>query len=239
MFVIGEFVQRLSRVFTDLTRITRWTGHALSKRRQLPLVRAANRNSLPEQTSANLLRIRRVWKNCGARQPAFAEVLHSRPNPPSRRSALRRPARWRRPVPCARQSVMHRVWDEGQELCHGLLRALIVASLIYQGVVGSAHLAFAAAAPDSAFAPAICSAYGAGALPADFPDQAPGQPDTQDNRTCSVCASNHQAAGSVLPPAADIDPPGLRANRHRARAHDQWPADRQPQVANSRAPPRS
>jgi len=47
---------------------------------------------------------------------------------------------------------MQRVRDDIQELCRGLLRALIVASLIYQGVVGSAHLAFVAAAPAAALA---------------------------------------------------------------------------------------
>jgi len=139
---------------------------------------------------------------------------------------------------CATRSVMQRVRDDIQELCRGLLRALIVASLIYQGVVGSAHLAFAAAVPAAAFAPVICSAYGAGALPTNLPRQAPDQPDLQDKRTCFVCASNHQAAGSVLLPVADINPPSLRATQSLDRAHDQWPADRQPQAANSRAPPR-
>jgi len=124
-----------------------------------------------------------------------------------------------------------------RQTIHDLYVAVVIATLIFQGVIGSAHLAFAAAALEGGPSPFICSVH---ASPSDpgIPGDAPEEPDPQGQRNCPVCASNHQAAGSLLLPVATVGRPLLRQIRHFYRAHDQWPADRQPQFANSRAPPR-
>jgi hypothetical protein len=119
-----------------------------------------------------------------------------------------------------------------------LWRAILIAALVFQGVIGNVHLAFAAFAPDGTPAQVICTAHGVTTLPSDSPGETPDEPDPQGQRNCPVCASNHQAAGSLLLPVATVGHPFLRQIRHFNRAHDQWPADRQPQFANSRAPPR-
>jgi len=119
-----------------------------------------------------------------------------------------------------------------------LWRAVLIAALVFQGVIGSAHLAFSAFAPDGTPAQVICTAHGITTLPSHAPGETPDEPDPQGQRNCPVCASNHQAAGSLLLPVATVGRPHLRQIRYLDRANDQWPADRQPQFANSRAPPR-
>jgi len=120
-----------------------------------------------------------------------------------------------------------------------LWRAILIAALVFQGVIGSTHLAFSAFAPEGTPALVICTAHGVTTLPADSPDEKGDQPDPQGQRNCPVCASNHQAAGSLPLPVATVGRQLLRQIRYLDRAHDQWPADRQPQFANSRGPPRT
>jgi len=120
-----------------------------------------------------------------------------------------------------------------------LWRAILIAALVFQGMIGSAHLAFMAFAPDGTQVQVICTAHGITTFPSDSPGETPDEPDPQGQRNCPVCASNHQAAGSLLLPVATVGRPLLRQIRHFNRAYDQWPADRQPQFANSRGPPRT
>ena len=132
---------------------------------------------------------------------------------------------------------MQRLSDDLADLGRSLLRALLVAALIFQAVIGSAHLAFAAATPEGGPAPVICTIYGA--APLDAPGDAPADPDTPGTRACPVCASAHQGAGAFLPTLASIPVPAAAPSANAAIAHDQWPDDRQPRLVNTRAPPRA
>jgi hypothetical protein len=132
---------------------------------------------------------------------------------------------------------MQRLSDDLADLGRSLLRALLVAALIFQAVIGSAHLAFAAAATDGGPAPVICTIYGA--APLDAPGDAPADPDTPGTRACPVCASAHQGAGAFLPALASIPAPAAAPGANVAIANDQWPDGRQPQLVNTRAPPRA
>lgn len=132
---------------------------------------------------------------------------------------------------------MQRLSVELAELGRELLRAFLVAALIFQGVLGSAHLAFAAAAPDGSPAPVICSVDGA--APLKDSGGTPDEPGTPGTLACPVCASSHHIAGTFVPQLASIPRPTSDTRRLSRLQRDQWPEDRQPHLANSRAPPRS
>ncbi len=134
---------------------------------------------------------------------------------------------------------MQRLCDDLADLGRSLLRALLVAALIFQAVVGSAHLAVAAAALDGGTAPVICTIYGP--APPGAPGEAPADPadpDTPGTRACPVCASAHQGAGAFLLAIASIPVPAAAGGgANAAMGRDQWPDDRQPRLVNTRAPP--
>lgn len=111
-------------------------------------------------------------------------------------------------------------------------RAVLIAALIFQGVIGSAYAAFAASAPEGATVPVICSAYG---IEPGSPDAPDGPPET---RACPLAASVHQAAGAGLPQLALLAAPAVTRTSFATPARDQWPEDTKPAFANSRAPPR-
>jgi hypothetical protein len=115
-----------------------------------------------------------------------------------------------------------------------LLRALLLACLVFQGVIGSAHLAFAAAAADDAAPWFVCSANGSTDIPAD--DET-GDPKQNAKRACAGCASNQQAGGASLPNAAPTPVPSTLAPWRIIAIGDQWPQARQPASVNSRSPP--
>ncbi len=131
---------------------------------------------------------------------------------------------------------MERIAHEIAQTGRDLHRALLVAALIFQAVVGSAHLAFAAAAPDGSGVPFICTVYSV--APLDTPGETPRTPDMPGARACPVCAHAHPLTGALLLPLASL--PALPGRSFAAvrPARDQWPDDRQPALPNSRAPPR-
>jgi len=126
---------------------------------------------------------------------------------------------------------------EVARLPHELLRAILVAALIFQGVISSAHLALAAAAPENGSSQVICTIHGA--APIDAPGDAPSDPDTPGTRACLVCASAHHLAGALVPALASLPAPAGRAFAAGRIARDQWPDGRQPRLFNARAPPRA
>jgi len=126
-----------------------------------------------------------------------------------------------------------------RDLCYSLCRAILIASLIFQGVIGSAHIAFAAAAPDWQSAQVICSVY-RGVPAGDGQNTgSPDEPGSQEERACPACASNHQTAGACLPSLDNLAAPALDAAWRTPPKRDQWRGGRKPGFANSRAPPRS
>jgi len=121
------------------------------------------------------------------------------------------------------------------ELRHSLFHAVLMAALIFQAVIGAAHLAIAATAQDGQPTRATCLA----ATPTGWgdPPDRPDDGDTPGKPTCAACASNHQSAGDGLPQLAAVSGPAPEARRQRIACRDQWPNGRQPRYVNSRAPP--
>ncbi|WP_119060815.1 hypothetical protein [Dichotomicrobium thermohalophilum] len=132
---------------------------------------------------------------------------------------------------------MKRLSHEIAELGRGLPGALLIAGMIFQAVVGSAHLAFAAAATDGSRTPVICALYGD--TPPGAPSEKPGGPSMPGTMACPVCASNHHVAGGLLPQLASIPKAIARRDYESHNLNDQWPNDRQPRLVNCRAPPRA
>ena len=117
-----------------------------------------------------------------------------------------------------------------------LFRVILVAAMVFQGVIGNAHLALAAADPDGTAALVICSGYGLDTRPADGSGTTPDSP---VQLKCPACAGLQQAAGTALLPVADLGRPVLHESCWVDRVHDQRPEERKPRFTNSRAPPRS